>query len=339
MKAAVFYGPNQPLKVEERETPKAGPGEVVVKVAACGLCHTDLGYIDHGVPTYRKPPIILGHEPSGLIAEVGEGVKDLNIGQKVLVGAEPCKKCILCKTGRGNACENLVWLGNNLDGAFAEYVKVPGSFIIPLPEQLPLVESCILTDAVGTAFHAVKDRAQVKPGDTVAVFGCGGVGICVIQFLSIIGASVIAVDVIDKKLQRAKEFGVKEAINAKDLKASKEIKRLTGGGVDIAIEVVGSPETINEAFESVRTGGRLCIIGYSPKAAQINVGKIMYRELEIVGSFGGHMHDLPRIFELVKDGRFKIEPLVTHKFSLHEINKALDTLRAGGEALRTVITV
>ncbi|MFQ5606636.1 MAG: zinc-binding dehydrogenase [Candidatus Zixiibacteriota bacterium] len=201
MKAAVFHGPNQPLAIEEVPAPTPGPGELLIKVAACGVCHTDLHYIDHGVPTFKKPPLILGHEPSGVVAACGADVSGFTEGDRVLLPAVlTCGKCYACRTGRENICENNVMLGNNVDGAYAEYIVAPAKDTFHLPGEIPLAEGAIIADAVSTPYHAVTNRANIRPGDSVLVLGCGGVGINLVQVASAVGGSVIAVDISNEKL-------------------------------------------------------------------------------------------------------------------------------------------
>ena len=340
MKAAVFYGPNQPLKIEEVETPKIYFHEILVKVAACGVCNTDLHYIDHGVPTFKKPPMILGHEPSGIVEDVGAQVKNFKAGDRVLIPPVfSCGHCFNCRVGRENICLNMIMLGNNIDGAYAEYVKVPAKDCQHLPEELPLEESSIIADAISTPYHAVKNRAQVRPGDSVVVFGCGGVGINVVQMAAAAGGTVIAVDIVDNKLEIAKSLGAKHTINAskKDDKVLlKEIRALTGGGADITIEAIGNPKTIEMAPSSLKAGGCHCQIGYTHKTVPLNAGRLMFREIEIRGSLGCRPVDYPKIIEMVKNGKIQLKPVVTHKFKLEDINKAFDLMRKG-EALRSII--
>lgn len=341
MKAAIFHEANKPLEIKDIEKPGIGTDDVLVKVAACGVCHTDLHYIDHGVPTYKPPPIILGHEPSGYAVEVGSNVKNFKEGDRVLIPAVlTCGVCEFCRTGRENICQNMVMLGNHIDGAYAEYIKVPAKDIFHLPGEIPLEEGSIIADAISTPFHAVKNRAQVKPGDTVVVFGCGGIGINLVQVAAAAGGTVIAVDVLDKKLELAKKFGATAAINpTKVEKIGKEIKKLTGGGADIAIEAIGKPETIQEAFGTLRKGGRLVIVGFSDKSIMLGAGKIMFFEMEIVGSLGCRPVDYPKIFELARLGKIKVAELVTNRFPLEKINDAFDLLRSGDEnVIRSIVT-
>ncbi len=340
MKAAVFHGPNQPLKIEEVETPKINAGEILVKIAACGVCNTDMHYIDHGVPTFKKPPMILGHEPSGTVAEAAADVQNFQVGDRILIPPVfSCGYCTNCRLGKENICLNMLMLGNHMDGAYAEYTKVPAKDCQHLPDDLPIQESSIIADAISTPYHAVKNRAQVQPGDSVVVFGCGGVGINVVQTASAAGGSVIAVDIVDDKLEAAKKLGAQHAINAKDMEDKallKQIRTLTGGGADIAIEAIGNPKTIVLATNAVKPGGCHCQVGYTHHDVPINAARLMFREIEIKGSLGCRPVDYPKIIEMVRMGKIQLEPVVTHKFKLEEINDAFELMRKG-ESLRSII--
>lgn len=340
MKAAIFYGSNQPLMIEDVPVPEIASDEVLVKVAACGVCHTDLHYIDHGVPTFKKPPMILGHEPSGTIAAVGANVTTLKEGNKVLLPAVlSCGTCFFCRTGRENICNTMVMFGNHVDGAYAEYVKAPAKDVFILPDEIPLEEGSIIADAVSTPYHAVKNRAEVKPGDTVVVYGCGGVGINVVQVAAACGATVIAVDVSDAKLGWAQKLGASYTINASQVEnIAKTVRKLTDGGADIAIEAIGNPKTIEAAFSTLRKGGRLVVVGYTNEAVALAASKIMFFEMEVRGSLGCRPVDYPRIIEMVRNGKIKVEELVTHRYTLDDINCAFDLLRSHDEsALRSIV--
>ncbi len=338
MKAAIFHAANQPLSVEEIPTPTPGAGEVLVKVAGCGVCHTDLHYIDHGVPTFKKPPLVLGHEVSGTIAGLGAGVSQWKEGSRVLLPAVyGCGQCAMCRTGRENICEKMMMFGNNVDGGYAEYMLAPAKDVIALPDELPLIESSIIADAVTTPYHAVVNRGQVKPGDNVVVIGCGGIGLNLVQVAAAMGAKVIAVDVIDSKLDWAKKLGAQATINAKNIeRIDKEVRKLTGGGADIGFEAIGNPTTQAQTFACVRTGGRFVAVGYSDKPMALDVSRVMYREMDIVGSLGCRAVDYPRVLELARQGKIKVKELVTAQFALNDINAAFDTLRHG-EGIRSVI--
>lgn len=336
MKAAIFRG-NPRLTIEDVPTPQPGWGQVLVAVAGCGICHTDLHYLDHGVKTFKAPPIILGHECSGTVAACGPGVKKLREGDRVLLPAVfVCGECRYCRQGRENICEDLKMLGNHIDGAYAEYVLAPAKDCFILPDEIPLVEASIIADALSTPYHAVKHRARVRPGDTVAVFGCGGVGMNVVQCAVAAGGAVIAVDLDEGKLELARKFGATHALNpAKVERVDKEIRKLTGGA-DIAIEAIGNPKTIRAAFDSVRRGGRLVIVGYSSEEVALAAGKVMFYEMEVVGSLGCRPVDYPEIIEAVRRGRLQLLPLISGRYPLEEINEGLDALRQG-KVLRSIV--
>ncbi len=338
MKAAVFHGSKQGLKIEDIPVPKITDDQILVKVAACGVCHTDLHYIEHGVPTFKKPPVVLGHEASGTVEEAGAQVSNVKPGQRVLIPAVlTCGKCPACRQGRENICSNMSMLGNHFDGAYAEYVAVPAKDVLKLPESIPLQEASIIADAISTPYHAVKNRARVRPGDTVVVFGCGGVGINAVQLSSVAGGYVIAVDINERKLEWASEFGAARTINATKVdRVSKEIKKLTGGGADIALEVIGNPRTIEEAFESVRVGGRLCVVGYTHETISIVAGKIMFKELEVVGSLGCRPVDYVPLIRLVEQGKIELKRQVTHRFGLEDIGRAFEVMKEG-LCLRSIV--
>jgi 6-hydroxycyclohex-1-ene-1-carbonyl-CoA dehydrogenase len=338
MKAAVFHGSGQGLKIEDIPVPRIAGDQILVKVAACGVCHTDLHYLEHGVPTFKKPPIVLGHEASGVVEETGPAVTNVKKGQRVLIPAVlTCGQCPACRQGRENICSSMKMLGNHFDGAYAEYVAVPAKDVLNLPESIPLEEVAIVADAISTPYHAVKNRAQVKPGDTVVVFGCGGVGINAVQLAAAAGGYVIAVDINDRKLDWASEFGAARTINATKVeRVSKEVKKLTGGGADIAMEVIGNPRTIEEAFECVRVGGRLCVVGYTHEAISIVAGKIMFKEMEVVGSLGCRPVDYVPLLRMVEQGKIDLKRQVTHRFALNEIGKAFEAMKEG-VSLRSIV--
>ncbi len=339
MKAAVFLGANIPLEVQEVPTPTPGPGEILVKVAACGICHTDMHYIDHGVPTFKKPPMILGHEPSGTVAGLGAGVSNWKEGDRVLLPAVlTCGYCPNCRMGKENICDSMVMFGNHVDGAYAEYVLAPAKDALLLPDELPLEESSIIADAISTPYHAVVNRGAVKAGYNVVIFGCGGVGMNAVQVAAAVGASVIAVDVIPEKLEMAMKLGATATINPREVdRVDKVIKKMTGGGADVTFEAIGNPTTIQQAFASIRKGGRTVVIGYTDKPVELPASKIMFFEQEIVGSLGCRPVDYPRIIEMARIGKIKVTDLVTHRFGLDEINKGFDLMRDGDpHALRAI---
>ncbi|MDO8804628.1 MAG: zinc-binding dehydrogenase [Elusimicrobiota bacterium] len=340
MKAAIFYEKGSPLKIEEIPVTRPTGREVLIKIRACGVCHTDLHYLDHGVPTFKKPPLILGHEPSGVVEEVGPDARKLKKGDRVIIPPVfSCGECFLCRTGKENICENMIMLGNHINGAFAEYLTVSEKDVIPLPDEIPLEEAAIITDALATPFHALKNRANLKPGDVIAVFGCGGVGMNVVQVAAAMGAKVIAVDAVEGKLNLARSLGASETVLAvKGEDTAKKIRKMTGGGADIALEAIGLTQTLETAFSSIRSGGKMVVLGYSSDPLTISPARIMFREMEITGSLGCRPVDFPKVIEMVRLGKIKLKELVTHRFPLSDINSAFDLLRSHDQTLlRSII--
>jgi 6-hydroxycyclohex-1-ene-1-carbonyl-CoA dehydrogenase len=338
MKAAIFKGPDQPLHIEEVPTPTPDSDQVLVRVAGCGVCHTDLHYIDHGVPTFKQPPMILGHEVSGTIAEVGKDADGWEEGDRVLLPAVyGCGHCRMCRVGRENICENMIMFGNNIDGGYAEYMIAPAKDAFMLPESIPLIESAVIADAVTTPYHAVVNRGQVHPGDKVVVYGCGGIGLNLVQVAVALGAEVIAVDVNDEKLNWALKFGAASTLNPVEVeRVDKSVRKMTGGGADIAFEAIGLPETQKAAFATLRTGGRFVVVGFAGKPMSLNTGRTMFREMEIIGSLGCRAVDYPRVISMVESGKLKVKELVTAQFPLEQINDAFNLLRKG-EGIRSVV--
>lgn len=338
MKAAVLPSAGEKLELREVERPRPGPGEVLVEVAACGVCHTDLHYIEHGVSTFKTPPLILGHEPSGTIVELGDQVESPEPGTRVLLPAVlPCGQCSFCRSGRENICQSMIMFGNHIDGAFAEYVVAPAKDVFVLPDSIPLEEGAIIADAISTPYHAVRNRGRVRPGETVVVFGCGGVGINVVQIAAAAGAHVVAVDVSEKKLAWAEEFGASQVVNAaQEEKISKTLFKLTGGGADVAFEAIGKPETIKNGLACLRPGGRLVVIGFTGQKVPLATGRIMFRELEVIGSLGCRPVDYPPLIQMCAEGRIKVSELVTHRFPLEKIDQAFELMKSG-ESLRSIV--
>jgi alcohol dehydrogenase, propanol-preferring len=336
MKAAVFHGAGRPLSVEDIAMPAPAAGEILVRVAGCGVCHTDLHYIDHGTPTFKTPPLVLGHEIAGTVASP-DPTGRLAEGDPVLLPAVlSCGSCTACRSGRENICEHSVMLGNNVDGGYAEYIAVPARDVFPLPPEIPLVDAAIIADALTTPFHAVVNRGRVLPGDRVVVIGCGGVGLNVVQIAAALGARVIGVDTSEQKRDWARRLGAEAALDPADGRVDRAVRELTAGGADIVFEVVGKPQTQELAVSCVRTGGRIVLVGYSPDSMQLNAGRVMFRELDVIGSLGCRPVDYPRVIELVRQGRIRMSDLVTQRFVLDDIESAFAALRAG-TAIRSVV--
>ncbi|MBI3939222.1 MAG: zinc-binding dehydrogenase [Acidobacteria bacterium] len=338
MKAAIFTTPPPTLTIGDLPAPVPGRGELLVKVAACGLCHTDLHYLDHGVATYHAPPLVLGHEPAGVVAECGPEVTGWKKGERVLIPAIfSCGECGYCRSGRENLCQNLEMLGNHRHGALAEYVVAPARECTPLPDEISMEGGCLIADALSTAFHAV-ERSGIRPGETAVVIGCGGMGVNLVQCATLAGAKVIAVDKVDAKLERARVLGAAETVDASALNMplSKALRQLSPGGVDVVFEAIGLTETIQQGLASLRKGGTLMTVGYCPKDVALPVSRVMFFELEIKGSLGCPPGKYAAIVELVRRKKLDVDSLVSGVLPLGQIAQALDKLRRG-EGFRWVI--
>lgn len=337
MQAGVFHGVEKGLCVEEVPRPGPGPAEALVEVAACGLCGTDLHYLLGEAATAKAPPIVLGHEVSGIVKELGPGAAGVEVGSRVLVPPLlPCGTCRLCRSGRENICPRLRMVGNHLDGGFAEFLVAPARDLVPLPSDLPLAESSVIADALSTPYHAIVNRARVQPGEWVAIVGCGGLGTGALQFAKLAGAHIIAIDLNPERLERARRLGAVETFNPKEVDVPKVVRKITNGGADVAMEVVGSSETFMTAISTIRRGGRLCVVGYSDQAAPLPLSRLMFFEEEIIGSLGCRPADFPVIVELVRRGRVQLDPMITGRVPLDRLHEAVERLRAG-EGLRTLV--
>ncbi len=330
MRAAVFLGTGKPLELATIPRPEPRSGELLVRVAACGLCHSDLHYLDHGVPTFKAPPLVLGHEISGTVVRVGEGIDGALLGTAVLLApVTTCGQCPACRTGRENVCARQRMLGNTVDGGFAEFVVAPSRDAFPIPPEVPTEEACVIADALTTAFHAVTRRARIEPGETVVVYGCGGLGLNVVQVSALVGARVIAIDIDPRKLALATELGASLTIDAREGDPAKRVRKETDGGADAAIEAIGLPKTQEQALASLRTGGRLVLLGYAAEPMSLPGGRLTYRELTVIGTLGCRPVDFPVVLDLVKRQRLTLSGLVSHRHTLDGINAGFDALRRG----------
>lgn len=355
MKAAVMYGVGQPLVIEDVEIDEPRAGEVLVKTAASGVCHSDLHFMEGSYPTVT--PIILGHESAGIVEKVGEGVKNVKPGDRVVIAfVTSCGHCDNCVVGKPYLCDNSASLGrpdrlklngNNVAqfanmGAFAEYQMVSSNACVPVPDDVPMEVACLVGCSVMTGVGAVSNTAKMPVGSTVAVIGAGGVGLNIIQGAALAGASrIIAVDLLENKLAAAREFGATDVVDASAGDAVSQVMQMTKGGVDFAFEAIGLAKTAEQAFNMVKRGGKAVVVGMIPVTAMVSVPGVGFlMEKGIVGSFYGstrQTHDMPWLMELYRQKRLKIDELITRRYKLGEINEAYDALK-NGEVNRSVIT-
>ncbi|MDR6882455.1 Zn-dependent alcohol dehydrogenase [Bacillus sp. 3255] len=351
MKAAVMTEIGKPLVITEVDLAPPQANEVLVKIEATGVCHSDYNaLLDETTPI----PTILGHEGAGIVVEVGPNVRTVKPGDKVALSWVPfCGTCEFCQTGKVNLCESAfgpMFAGTLLDGTtriskdgkqvyhnsllstFAEYTVVPEMSCVKLPDDMPFAQASLIGCGVATGYGAAVRAAEVRPGSTVAVFGIGGVGVNAIQGARIAGASkIIACDLKEQNLEIAKKFGATHTVGVGDVNAAEALKELTGGfGVHYAIDCTGNTHAATSAWQGTRKGGTTVVIGaFNPKKELAlpaggfhRVGKILK------GSFYGDVHpfrDFPIIAQLYLEGKFQLDELVLSRIHLDQINQAFDS--------------
>jgi len=318
VKALVLHEWGGPLKLEEVPIPKVGSREALVKVRACGIGLT-LNWLRQGKMGGSVPRII-GHEVAGEVVEIGKQVTKVKVGERVCVYFYlTCGTCEFCRKNRETLCRNFRgYVGAAIDGGYAEYVKLPEENLLPIPDELSFEEAAIIPDAIGTPLHALRERAQVRPPDTVIVVGAGGgVGIHAVQMAKLCGGWVIAVDTSDEKLAKTRELGADAVINDSKEDFVEKAKRLTGGkGVDVVIDFVCTTDTLNKGIRSLDRGGRLICMAEGrtdPGEATLAVppGYIVYNELVLTGSRCITKQELAESIEVVRQGRIK--PVITEE--------------------------
>jgi S-(hydroxymethyl)glutathione dehydrogenase/alcohol dehydrogenase len=341
MKAALLYAARQPLKIEDIHMPEVGDDDVLIKVAACGVCHTDLK-VAEGRNRFT-PPTILGHEVAGTIEQVGPRCKDFKAGNRAIIGMRyKCGRCRYCLSARENLCErrpappSLKMIDGTIVtrwnvGGFAEYVAVPSYMAFHVPDGMSMEEASIVGCRVTTAYHAVKHRARLQPGDSALVIGCGGIGLNAIQFLKCFGAyPIIGVDIADEKLAAAKQFGATHVIDAKAEDPVAAVKALTGGGVDKAFEAIGNPTTSDQVIQATRPGGTATIIGgLGSGPFTISSGGFVTKEITITGVSSRRANDVEEVLQMAKLGRIELKNLITRSYRHDQINEALADLERG----------
>lgn len=339
MRAMVLRRFGEPLQLEEVPIPEPAPDEVLVKVAACGLCGSDLE-ISAGKLKGPQVPLIMGHEPAGIVAAVGSNVTHVKEGQHVVVALYvTCGQCDYCRTNQDNLCINLVGRpGFELDGAFAEYFKVPGRNLFPISPSVPLEQVAAMSDGVATSWHAVRRRANVQPGQTVVIMGVGGLGIHATQISRLSGARTVAVDVVTEKLEMAQRFGADLTLNAHDEDVCAQVLKFThGAGADAVLDFVAEPDTVKMGLCILKRDGVLALVGLAPgRPFTADSVDIVLSEKRIVGSRTSSKQDLVEAIRLVEQGR--ITPVVSQRYRLEDVNEALDALRRG-EALGRIVVV
>jgi S-(hydroxymethyl)glutathione dehydrogenase / alcohol dehydrogenase len=358
MKAAVLHAANQPLTIEEVALTKPGPREVLLRTAFAGLCHSDLHFIEG---LYSHPtPCVLGHESAGIVEAVGDAVTYVKPGDHVITCLSVfCGTCSQCVTGHPNLCENtevklppgvsrrMSWKGGELMNqflnlsSFAEQMLVHENSMVKIDPDIPLDRAALVGCGVMTGVGAVFNAAKVEPGATVAVIGCGGVGLSAVNGAALAGAErIIAIDTVPSKLEVARELGATDTLNASNADPVKAVRDMTGGGVHYSFEALGTKTTAEQAFGMLRPGGTATIIGMVPFGVKIELhGYDFLRDRKLQGtSMGGNRFrvDMPRLLSLWRQGRLKLDHLISGRIKLDQINEGFAALKSGAPVRQVI---
>ena len=356
MKAAVFHGPNKPLTIENVEVAKPIGREELVRTDASGVCHSDLHIVDGYYPF--PTPAILGHEAAGIVEAVGPHVTEFKAGDHVIACLSVfCGHCSYCLTGRTHLCQSrptrtpqeppkLTWNGAAVNqfanlSAYAEKMLVHENGLVKVRDDMPLDRGALIGCGVTTGVGAVLNTARVEAGATVAVYGAGGVGLAVIQGARIAGAGmIIAVDVFESKLAKAKELGATHTVDSSKVDPVKAIREMTNGGVEYAFEAIGLKKAAEQCFECIRPGGTATVIGMIPVGQKLELeGSVFLREKRIQGcSMGSNRFkvDMPKYVDFYQRGLLRLDEMITRRGRLEDVNEAFRAMKAG-EVARTVL--
>lgn len=362
-KAAICREINQPVVVEEIEVESPRRGEVMIKLAACGVCHSDYSVTTGTIPF--PPPVVLGHEGAGIVVEVGEGVTGIAVGDAVVSSfVSMCGKCRYCQTGRPQLCDQAAKAAYTLPdgtvrtkdlqgkplnvfsgcGVMAEYATLHTDNVVKIDQDIPLDRAALVSCGVMTGVGAVVNTARVAPGSITVVFGCGGVGLNAIQGCAIAGAAmIVAVDTADAKLEMARQFGATHVLNAKsEENVVKALRKLTGGGADYAFECVGYGEVAAQAYGCLRKGGTAVVVGVASQKdnTTVRTASLTFEEKTLTGSYFGSARpreDFPRLLALYRNKRLKLDELITRTYRIDEAPQAFADLASGKNARGVIV--
>lgn len=334
MKAAVVTSFSEALEVVEREIPEPGTGQVLVRLEACGLCHTDIHAARGEWPVIPSLPFVPGHEGIGIIEKLGTGVTGRTVGERVAIAwlGSACGQCKYCVDGRETLCEKQQNSGYSIDGAFAEYAVASAAYVVPVPDGISSIDAAPLSCAGVTTYKAVK-VAQVKPTELVGIFGVGGLGHLAVQYARIMGGTVVAVDIEQTKLDLAAELGAEHLVDAATVDPVAAIQDL--GGLDVAVVLAASPRVFEQAFASLRRGGRLVCVGLPADggAMVLPIFETVLKGITIIGSIVGTRQDLVEVFALHAASRTRV---VAETRNIHDVNEAISEVLSGRIPARIV---
>lgn len=340
MKAVRLTKIGQPLELQEVPLPRVGERDVLVRVKAAGICHSDVHY-RAGISPVGSLPQTLGHEIAGIVEEAGSQVHFPKIGDRVCIHYQlSCGDCNFCVSGNEQFCKHGMMIGKHCDGGYAEYIAVPARNTVLLPEEVTFEEGAILMCSSATSYHALR-KARLKAGETVAVFGAGGLGISAIQLASIMGAlDVYSIDINNDKLKLSEKFGAISINAAEEDPVSALFKYTNNKGVDVALEVIGLPQTMRQAVKSMGIFGRTALVGITDKPFEIfSYQELLGKEAEVIGCSDHLLSELPLLVEFVRRKKLDLSHVITKKISLDasSINQVMDNMEAFGGEVRAVI--
>ncbi|OLO38998.1 butanediol dehydrogenase [Alkalihalophilus pseudofirmus] len=323
MKAVVWHG-IEDVRVQDVEEPTVSPGKIKVKVQQAGICGSDLHAYKHGLPdeehplSGQKPPLTLGHEFSGTIIEVGEAECTNLIGKRVSI--EPilyCGNCYACKRGKYNQCNKVGFVGLNCDGGFAESVIVDENMVHVIPDNISFEEAALI-EPTAVAFYAVLE-SKLKPGEPVAIFGAGPIGLLTLLSVKAAGATdIIVVDISEERLQKAKELGATSIIDGKRTDIVETILQITNGGVSVAYEAAGVQQTISNAIATVRQGGQVMAIAVYEKPVEIDMMQLMVKAVDVTSRLA-YRHNFPEVIEMISEKKLDVSQVITKKIKMEDI--------------------
>jgi propanol-preferring alcohol dehydrogenase len=333
MKAAIVRDFGKPLSLEDAPKPDPGPGEVLVRIETSGLCHTDIHAAHGDWPVKPSPPFIPGHEGVGIVERLGPGVTEVALGDRVALPwlGYACGACEYCTTGWETLCEKQQNTGYSLDGGYAEYATAAAKYVAKVPDGVDPLDAAPLTCAGVTTYKAVK-VSGARPASLVAVFGIGGLGHLAVQYAKVFGASVVAVDIVDEKLELARELGADYTVNAKEEDPVEAIKKL--GGADAAISVAVAPKAFEQAYGSLRRGGKLVFVALpADNHVELPIFETVLNGITIIGSIVGTRSDLAEVFRLHALGRTRV---VRETRKLDKVNECFEEVEKGQVQARLV---
>ena len=335
MRAAVVHSFDAPLEIENRPIPVPGPGQVLVRIEASGLCHTDIHAAHGDWPVKPKLPLVPGHEGIGLIEDLGPGASGRVAGERVALPwlGYACGNCDYCVRGWETLCEQQQNTGYSIDGSYAEYAIASARFAVPVPNGIDPVEAAPLTCAGVTTYKAVK-VSGLRPGETAAIFGIGGLGHMALQYARVFGAATVAVDVEKSKLELAKSLGADHLVDATAEDPAAQIRQL--GGADVAIALAANPSVLEQAHSCLRRGGRLVLVSLPrDNRMELPIFETVLNGISVIGSIVGTRADLSDVFRLHAAGRTKV---VLKTRTLEEVNDCFADVLAGRVPARLVFT-